>query len=520
MRIAIVIVALALLFNFFAYYLLYIRSKENETLVEEVGLSGNQLNLVQRISEETILLLNSNLKESESFSIRQNLENSIQQLDKQNKSLFQKITRADTADLHSHATIAHLLYQARPAIDHIKQISREVSAADKSFLAANSSIYLRELRRYEAEAVPLLEQITRAYTGVMNETLGQSATINTGKFISLLVALGCLGLLVIEPLMKSNKRNLSQLHLAKTELLQEKKYLSSILNSQTNYVTRIDRNGNFTYVNPEFLKTFGYTHDDLINHTFHTIIYPKDILRCQQVADDCWEHPGTIQKLLIKKPIKRSRRFLWTEWEFIALINDNGQVTEIQGIGVDVTEKMQSQQSREEAIQALSYALSYAHMGSWKLNFTTMELYMSEELKNVKGLPKGYPDIISMEEYIHSFVVPEDAAIVINEIKKAVDNKYDSTYEYSFSYRIVTGDGRKRYLFVKGKVLDEQYAFGITQDITAQKEAEQLLLNSEQQYRLLAEHSEDIITVHTAEADIQYVSPSVKTVLGYSPEEV
>jgi hypothetical protein len=133
MRIAIVIVALALLFNFFAYYLLYIRSKENETLVEEVGLSGNQLNLVQRISEETILLLNSDLKESESFSIRQNLENTIQQLDKQNKSLFQKITRADTSDLHSHAAIARLLYQARPAMDHITQISREVSAADKSW---------------------------------------------------------------------------------------------------------------------------------------------------------------------------------------------------------------------------------------------------------------------------------------------------------------------------------------------------------------------------------------------------
>jgi len=62
--------------------------------------------------------------------------------------------------------------------------------------------------------------------------LAQSATINTGKFISLLIALGCLGLLVIEPLLKSNKRNLSQLHLAKRELLQEKKYLSSILNSQ------------------------------------------------------------------------------------------------------------------------------------------------------------------------------------------------------------------------------------------------------------------------------------------------
>jgi len=391
MRIAIVIVALALLFNFFAYYLLYIRSKENENLVEEVTLSGSQLTLVQHITEETMLLLSGNLKESESFFSRQDLGRSIEQLDKQNNSLIKATAMADTTDLHSHAIIARLLLSAQPDIKNIVQISQEISKADSASIRVNNGRYMRELRKYENEARPLLEAITQEYTNVMYDTLGQAATINTGKFISLLVALGCLSMLVIEPLFRSNKRNLSQLQLAKTELVQEKKYLYSILNSQTNYVTRFDRNGNFTYVNPRFLKTFGYTSDELLHTPFHSVIYPKDFLRCQEVADDCWEKPGTVHKLLIRKPIKDSLRYLWTEWEFIALIDDDGLVTEIQGIGVDVTEKVQSQE---------------------------------------------------------------------------------------------------------------------------------LLLSSEQQYRLLAEHSEDIITVHSPHADIQYISPSVKTVLGYAPEEV
>ena len=60
MRIAIVIVALALLFNLFAYYLLYTRSEENEDLVNEMALSGSQLNIIQHVTQETILLLNGN----------------------------------------------------------------------------------------------------------------------------------------------------------------------------------------------------------------------------------------------------------------------------------------------------------------------------------------------------------------------------------------------------------------------------------------------------------------------------
>ena len=390
MRIAIVTVALALLFNLFAYYLLYTRSKENEDLVNEVALSGSQLNIIQRVTQETILLLNGNLRESESFNTRNNLSAYARQLEQQNELLLKATALSDTADIHAHSNVASLLYRAQPAIHNIIHISREVAAYDKAILQSGNTPYLEELLRYEKEARPVLEEITHLYTDVLKDTMAQTAAINTGKFISLLVALGCLSMLVIEPLFRSNKTNLSQLQLAKVELLQEKKYLYSILNSQTNYVTRIDRHGNFTYVNPEFLKTFGYSYDELIHTSFHTVIYQKDIPRCQQVANNCWQNPGTIHKLLIKKPIKNSQRFLWTEWEVIALAGEGGQVTEIQGIGVDVTEKVQSQE---------------------------------------------------------------------------------------------------------------------------------LLLSSEQQYRLLAEHSEDIITVHSPDANIQYISPSVKTVLGYTPEE-
>src|SRR5207237_5143204 len=61
---------------------------------------------------------------------------------------------------------------------------------------------------------------------------------------------------------------------------------------------------------------------------------------------------------------------------------------------------------------------------------------------------------------------------------------------------------------------------GSAQDITAQKEPENALLNSEQKFRLLAETSEDIISVHAIDGTIWYLSPSVKTVLGYEVDDI
>jgi len=163
--------------------------------------------------------------------------------------------------------------------------------------------------------------------------------------------------------------------------LNEKKFLASILQSQTNYVIRINRQGYFTYANPAFLKAFGYFGQNIQQVLFHTTIFPKDVARCQQVANDCWNNPGKISRLLIRKPIGQSREFIWTEWEFLALVEENGQVNEIQGIGLNVSEKLQIEQAKEEAIRTLSYAMTYAKMGYWKLDFLNSQLYMSKEFK-------------------------------------------------------------------------------------------------------------------------------------------
>ena len=61
---------------------------------------------------------------------------------------------------------------------------------------------------------------------------------------------------------------------------------------------------------------------------------------------------------------------------------------------------------------------------------------------------------------------------------------------------------------------------GIARDITLEKQMEEALKASELQYRLLADHSGDVIFVLDMDLRYKYVSPATKTLRGYEPEEV
>jgi hypothetical protein len=234
-RIAVVLLAAVLLFNFFGYYMIQLSSKQNEKMVKLVNVSGQLQTLSQVITKDVLLLTKPNLPEPEKAVLREQLQHSTDTFIICNQFLRDKIKV-----VHDEPVTAELLEITRDltnAQTHLKGIvavAQEVSQADSQLLAINGALYKQQLLYSERKYFPLMNSVVQRYTGVVTDKLEESANINTGKFISLIVALACLILLVIEPLFRSNKRNYEALQMARNALLREKKYLSSILNSQTN----------------------------------------------------------------------------------------------------------------------------------------------------------------------------------------------------------------------------------------------------------------------------------------------
>lgn len=397
-RIAIVLISVIILSNFFGYFLVRSKSEEHEKKGAMVRLAERQRMLSQSIIKDGVLILSFANNETTFTKLKNDLKHDVEEFTNNGKILRGDTSLPGVGKAHHSFAITNILAKTAVFTKSLITVGNEIATADSLMLAVNRHLYLNELLYAESKLVPLMEEMNAVYVSEVEQDSNATSNINTGKLVSLVVALVFLAFLVLEPLFKSNQRNLQELQAARNKLIKEQKYLSSILSSQTNYLIRIDRQGHFTFANPEFLKTFRYNEKELLGTPFYNAIPIKDAQRCEAIAEECWKNPGVIYKLLLRKYINRSNDYLWTEWELISLQDDTGHVSEIQAIGINVTDKIHAEQSRNEA--------------------------------------------------------------------------------------------------------------------------EKALLESEQRFRLLAEHSEDIITEHLPDGTVTYISPSVKKALGYTREEV
>lgn len=84
----------------------------------------------------------------------------------------------------------------------------------------------------------------------------------------------------------------------------------------------------------------GYTETDIVGKYFSFNTAPEDLNLCEAIFGYALEHPGEIISHTNTKLDKQGNRHI-TEWEFISVVNESGDVTEIQGVGQDVTRKLE-----------------------------------------------------------------------------------------------------------------------------------------------------------------------------------
>ena len=81
-RIAIILLSFALLFNFFGYYFTYTKSQENEKLVDIISLAERQRTLSQSISKNVVVLCRLKTYESRKQKIKANLRKDLLEFEK------------------------------------------------------------------------------------------------------------------------------------------------------------------------------------------------------------------------------------------------------------------------------------------------------------------------------------------------------------------------------------------------------------------------------------------------------
>ncbi len=173
----------------------------------------------------------------------------------------------------------------------------------------------------------------------------------------------------------------------------------------------------------------------------------------------------------------------------------------------------------KKSVALLKEAQQLTHIGNWEIDLDTDSCIWSDEMYRIFG--------VSRETYSPHFqktlehLVSEDRIWV----EEVFQRSFHESSGFQIYFRIERPSGEVRDMHCIGHTdLDVpggmRRAFGIMQDVTEQKLAEQTINDSERKFRALIENGADIISIHDADGLMMYQSPSLQRWLGYKPEEV
>lgn len=132
------------------------------------------------------------------------------------------------------------------------------------------------------------------------------------------------------------------------DLLASESRLRSLLDSQTNYVIRIDFNGNYTYANKKYIDDFGLAKGgSLIGTNSLATVSVGQLEKITKISQLSIAHPGKIFEIELEKH-GRDGSIKHSFWHFVGLANSKGESVEIQCVGIDISDRKKAEQEREK----------------------------------------------------------------------------------------------------------------------------------------------------------------------------
>jgi PAS domain S-box-containing protein len=189
-------------------------------------------------------------------------------------------------------------------------------------------------------------------------------------------------------------------------------------------------------------------------------------------------------------------------------------------IVVDELELSKTSRALRERGRLLELAESMSGVGHWRYDVADMRVTWSDEVYRIHGVDRETFDPVYND--IIQFYHPDDRGTVEGLLYRAIQNKEG----YAFQARLVRrSDGDCRDVINKavceiddlGKVVA---VFGAFQDITPHLRTLKAVQRSERRYRLMADNVGDVITRMRLDGSSDYISPGIKHLLGYDPDEM
>lgn len=241
------------------------------------------------------------------------------------------------------------------------------------------------------------------------------------------------------------------------------------------------------------------------------------------------KYPELLDQVILNKKIVRENESLayvnvnnelkkfYLDYEYTPLLEKDEEASGVMVTVKDVTARVEARKKVENAEERARLAAEIAEIVMWDLNIRTQELIYSENLPTLFGHDKTKkltrPDILLQ-------IYPDDKPILEKAYNAAL-----KTSIYKYESRIVKPDHSISWIKAHGKIFFDENdepakMIGTIIDITEEKNNREILMKSEEKFRLLADSMPQHIWTSDALGNLNYFNESVYTYSGIPVEEI
>jgi len=190
------------------------------------------------------------------------------------------------------------------------------------------------------------------------------------------------------------QQTITELKKSGKELRKSEEKYRLLVENQTDLLVKIDREGRFQFVSPSYCRLFGKTEEELLGKTFMPVVHPDDRESTAKEMEKLYHPPHTAY---MEQRAMTKDGWTWLAWLDTAVLDEKGDVTEVIGLGRDISERMRAEEEKKKLETQLQRAQKMEAMG-------LMAGGVAHDLNNILSGIVSYPELLLMD-------LPEDSPL-------------------------------------------------------------------------------------------------------------